>query len=794
MRPRWRKVFADLWGNFTRFVLVVLSLTIGLFSVGMITSGYVTILDDMDAGYQAIHPADLRIVTDDFDEELIERIRRVDGVIEADGEKLIRVQFLNGDNEWNNMLIRVLPEKGQKIDQVSLTEGTYPDDEQIMLDVHKETNLGLGDSVQIQLSSGTIRMLTIVGFTQDQTIGELGTSFFVAPTYGYITYETLPFLEGTQAYDTVLVELDPNLTESEINTATDEITGLVEQSGHTVYSIVDLSTNDHPNAGYIRAFAGLLALLGFLVVFLSGFLVFNSMSALFAQQVQYIGIMKAIGARRKIIVRMYIVFILVFSLIAMAIAIPSAAWAWAKLSDFFSMRLNYQSYGFRYVPVAVILQVVVGLILPQLAGILPILRAAKFSVQQAITQTGIDSGDFSKNQVDRQSRKRKGLSRPMSISLRNTFRRKSRLLLTLITLSLGGSVFIASFNVRGSLENYIDEVSNYVLADVSLDFARNYRIDEIQKLARNIYGVQTVEPRGNVYCQLATEYGEAGENVNMQGTPPDSKLVQPILLEGRWLVPGDENAIVLNEAFMKHLPDLEVGEQITLYVNQREVEWTIVGFFQFIGNDYYIAYVPLDYLNEVTGNTNRASNYQIVATPDIVEQGLGDELATRLDEYFREKGFDVQNVETSGALVGNSTLGLDTITTFLLMISGLTALVGSIGLTGTMSMNVMERTREIGVMRAIGATDRQVMNQVLVEGMLIGLISWVLAFILAFPISYLMSYIVNTSVFGVTGKFTFTAFGVVIWFVIVGVLSMVASLLPARSAARLTIREVLAYE
>ena len=794
MRPRWRKVFADLWGNFARFILVVLSLMIGLFSVGMIASGYFAILDDMENGYQAIHPSDLRIITSDFDKALIERVRRVDGVIEADGEKLVPVRMLTGDGEWKNLVIRVIPEEGQKINQFTLLDGAMPEDDQIVLDIHKDTGFAIGDRVKIQLSSGTMRALTITGSVQDQTIGEMGTSYFVAPTYGYITYETLPYLEEAQAYDTLLVELDPNLTKSEIGSVTDEITGLIKQSGHSVTSIMDMSDNTHPNLGYIQAVSGLLAFLGFLVVFLSGFLVFNAMSALFAQQVQYIGIMKAIGGRRKVIVRMYVVFIVAFSLVAMAIAIPTAPWAWSKLSDFFSLRLNYQSAGFRYVPVAIILQVVVGLILPQVAGIIPILKASKVSVQQAITKTGIESGDFSKKQVERQARRRKGLSRPMLISLRNTFRKKSRLALTLITLSLGGAVFIANFNVRASLENYIDQVSNYIIADVNLDFARNYRINEIEKLAMNVYGIETVEPRGNAYCQLVTESGEAGESVDLLGAPPESNLVQPILLEGRWLISGDQNAIVLNEAFLKRYPELEVGDQITLFINRREVDWTIVGFFQFIGGDSFIVYVPLDYLNEVTGSTNQASNYQIVATPEIVENDLEADLAARVDTYFRENGFDVISATASRSLIGNATLGLDTLTFFLLIMSGLTAAVGSIGLMGTMSMNVMERTREIGVMRAIGATDRQVMNQVLLEGMLIGLISWVLAFGLAFPISFLMSYIVNTSIFGISGQFTFTVFGVFIWLAIVAVLSLVASFLPARNAARLTIREVLAYE
>jgi len=126
--------------------------------------------------------------------------------------------------------------------------------------------------------------------------------------------------------------------------------------------------------------------------------------------------------------------------------------------------------------------------------------------------------------------------------------------------------------------------------------------------------------------------------------------------------------------------------------------------------------------------------------------------------------------------------------------SGLTALVGSISLTGTMGMNVMERTREIGVMRAIGATDRQVMKLVLTEGLIIGLISWFIGVLLAFPISYLMSYIINMSIFGVTGEFSFTATGFIIWLGIVLVLSLVAGIIPANNAARLTIREVLSYE
>jgi len=111
-----------------------------------------------------------------------------------------------------------------------------------------------------------------------------------------------------------------------------------------------------------------------------------------------------------------------------------------------------------------------------------------------------------------------------------------------------------------------------------------------------------------------------------------------------------------------------------------------------------------------------------------------------------------------------------------------------------MGMNVLERTREIGIMRAIGADDRAVMRTVIGEGMVIGIISFVLAVILSFPFTYLLSTIVSLALFQSPIEVVFTYTGYAIWLGLVLVLSAIASILPARNAARLTIREVLAYE
>jgi putative ABC transport system permease protein len=111
-----------------------------------------------------------------------------------------------------------------------------------------------------------------------------------------------------------------------------------------------------------------------------------------------------------------------------------------------------------------------------------------------------------------------------------------------------------------------------------------------------------------------------------------------------------------------------------------------------------------------------------------------------------------------------------------------------------MGMNVLERTREIGVMRAIGAENGAIYQLVVVEGLLIGLISWALSILVAIPITQLLDNRLGDSLLTVPLVYSLSGAGIVIWLGVVLVLAAVASSLPARNAVRLTVRDVLAYE
>jgi putative ABC transport system permease protein len=205
-----------------------------------------------------------------------------------------------------------------------------------------------------------------------------------------------------------------------------------------------------------------------------------------------------------------------------------------------------------------------------------------------------------------------------------------------------------------------------------------------------------------------------------------------------------------------------------------------------------LAYADFDYIADVQNLPNQSFSYRVITDEHTIERQK--EIAQILDQYLSDRGFQVSGV-TAGLLIQeDNSRAINILIVFLLIMALLTAFVGSIGLTGTMGMNVLERTREIGVMRAIGAVDLEIMKSVVIEGVTIGIITWGLAIWVSFPISDLLLTIISNSMMGSSMDLTIAPVGFVIWLGVVILLSIIASIIPAQNATRLTINEVLAYE
>jgi len=239
--------------------------------------------------------------------------------------------------------------------------------------------------------------------------------------------------------------------------------------------------------------------------------------------------------------------------------------------------------------------------------------------------------------------------------------------------------------------------------------------------------------------------------------------------------------------------ELKVGDRVTLDLNNIQSTWTIVGTYKMAGNvSPPILYANKEYLLRVLGEVNQVSDLRVTtAQHDFLTQ---QRVGRQLEAVFKRAGILVTVMTTGVEQIARNTSSTDILVYFLLVMAVLIALVGGLGLMSTMSMNVIERIREIGVMRAIGASDGAIMFMVIVEGVLIGLISWVIGAILAVPIGIGLTNVVGIAFLQSPLDFVFSWDGFLVWLVIVAILSSLASFLPARNAARLTVREVLAYE
>jgi putative ABC transport system permease protein len=795
LSPRWRKVLRDLWGNKARTILVVLSIAVGVFAVGMIAGTRVVLSREMHAGWAAVNPSSAGLFTALFDEELVWTVRNMPGVAEADARRSVGVRFkANPDDEqWQRLQIYTcLDYDDIRIFKLRPESGAWPPPEhEVVIERASLEWMGVevGDMIHVEAPNGKMRELRIAGTVHDLTQIEAS---WVGMAAGYVSVDTFAWLGMSRGFDELNIVVAENpYDEEHIKEVAQTVRDKVEKSGRTVYYTWIETPGLHPADAEIQPIVLILGSLGLLCLLASGFLVVNTLQALLAQQVRQIGMMKAVGARNGQIMGVYYTMVLIFCLLSLAIAIPLGALAAQGLTGFMARLVNFDITSSR-IPLQVLaLEVAVGLVVPLLAALYPIVSGVRVSAREAMSDYGLSGSHFGQGFLDRFLERVRGLSRPMLLSLRNTFRRKGRLVLTLSTLTLGGAIFIAVFSVRSSLLLTLDESYNYVQYDAYVAFRRGYRVEQLESEALRVPGVVAAEAwRFNSARRQRPDDTES-EPINVRAPRADSDLVRPTLAEGRWLLPEDENAVVLNTYILKEESDIKVGDEIVLTIEGRETTWRVVGFVK--GTPPWpMAYVNLDYFAQVIGGVGRAG--VVFVQTERHDAAFQSRVEKSLEQHFENMGLQVSSTMTKEQERGQIASQFNLIVVFLLVMAVLLAVVGGIGLMGTMSLNVLERTREIGVMRAIGASDGAVLQIVVVEGVLIGLISWFAGGLLAFPLSKLLSDAVGVSIFESALNYTYSVEGVGLWLAVVLVLATLASFWPARNASRVTVRDVLAYE
>lgn len=798
LAPRWRKILRDLWRNRARTFLVILAISAGVTALGVVSTTYAVVLRDLPAGYQATNPAAARLFTDPFDDELVRVVRGMPEVGDAVGRRVVvaRVAVLPAHGQavvWRDIDLYAVPDFADlRINRIRPAGGAWPPGPQeLLIERAALAVLGasVGDTVLLRLPNDTERELRIAGLAHDLS---QPPARFVNRVYGYLQLSALEWLGIPANYNELLITAaERGDDRSHVVDVTAAVRRRIERSGRTVYWSIVPEPGVHPFQRFVDPMALLLAALGLLALALSSLLVVNTISALLAQQVRQIGVMKAVGARTRQIAGLYLGMVLILGAAALALAVPLGFAGAQIVTRFVAQLINFDVAGLSVPPWVFGVQGFTALAIPALAALGPVRSGTRITVREAIASYGLAEGRFGASFVDRLLARIRGLPRPLLLSLRNTFRRKGRLTLTLIALGLGSTIFVAVFTVRASLLLTLDDALQYWQYDIGVIFSRPYRVEDIERQVLAVPGVVQAESWGYHSVRRLRDDGTESENLALVAPPANTQMLQPGLLRGRWLLPEDESALVVNTDLLRSEPDVRVGQQITLTMDGRETTWTVVGIIRGVLAGP-TAYANYPYYARVARRVEQATSVQVVTASHL--PAFQVQVARDLEQHLESSGLRVSSFQTIAQQRAVTINQFNVILLFLLVMAFLLGTVGALGLAGTMSINVLERTREIGVMRAVGATGRAIRQIVVTEGALIGLFSWLVGVLLALPISRLLSDAVGVAFLRIPLSYTFSAMGALLWLVAIVFLASMASMWPARHATRLSVRDALAYE
>lgn len=800
------KIWSEVWQNKGRTLQIVLIIAVGAFSIGMIIGGRNLFQARVAEIWQATSPAMISLaVNPAVDDTMITSLKGIKGVEQVEGYSQTTLEWrLKPTDPWQSgSLIARDDYSKQPYNQLQRVSGQWPKGKAFAFAKGDDTVFGLeeGGQVYIRLND---REYTV------QLDGVMADLIALPPGLGgsaqfYTTRERLGELTGSRDFNRILAGASV-YDEKAVTDMANQMQRRLEKQGIEVTGAAPPVDQPRrvadPAINYLQAtLDGLFFILGMmaaLALILGLLLVYNTINAVVNQQVNQIGMMKAVGARSGQILVIYLANILIYGLLAFSLAAPLGALGAYELYAFFvNIFFNVTPGPFNISPPAILAQLAIALIAPIIASLGPLWTAMHITVREAISTYGLTAAV---GLLERWLTRLQQMPRLVLLTVSNTFRNKWRVLLTQATLVGSGVIFMMIISTQESVTYTFSDVLFSILRfNVALKFEQPERIAQIEALTLAQPGVKAVEMWGLSSPKMwPANRPKANEDqaVQLFGIPLPTHLYGPHIQAGRWLQPGDTYAVVLNQRLAKHT-GINVGDRVIFdHGPHGKSEWQVVGLFL----DPVLvrsAYAPRDTLLRQIHSFNRASTLWIQTTrTDAAGEAA---VAQALQQFYEQRNF---KLDTQGVFFGRSTasqivdLILNNFMAFIVMLGAMAiiiGLVGSVALSGILSLNVLERRREIGVMRAIGASSVSITAMFVGEGVLLSWLSWLIALVLSIPASYAFTQafaeIADNDII-----FKYTPNGALYWLVIVTVLAVVASWFPAHQATQISVRESLAYQ
>lgn len=796
MRPRWHKVWRDASAARGRLLTAVVAL--GISGAGVITmlGSYVVLAREVPANYLSTHPADALLELEGgIDSATVARVRRLPDVTFASATALRWARLPAGPQQRLPLLLFVVPDfRSERLNTVRTDGGAWPPPPGAVLIERSAmalTGRAIGDSLPVTFADGHTATLAIAGQVHEPA---LAPAWQEQAVYGFVEERTLSAHGVNVPLDRLKLQIgsgraDPVTVERTARVVADSLTAW----GIGVHEIRLPPARQHPHQTQMNAVIRMLLTFSVLALVLGAVLAATIISALLAQHRTQIAVLKTIGASTAQVAALYVTLVCGLALLGLLVGLPLGVGVSNQLLKAIATLLNLELVSTAWPAWVWATLAALGLLVPVGLALLPILAASRRTVRDALDDRGaIARPDRFTSWLTASRRDLPALT----LAARNLFRRRARSTMNLLLLAGAGAMCLTSLNLRAAWTGLVDDAERVRRYDLDVRLSRALDPDTMRMLASHIDGVTAVEPwvrtglavadTGRV--RVTASYPDGGHGtVTLFGAPAATVVIAHELTAGRWLRAGDRNAVVLND-MAAHGPfrGRQVGDSVRVLVDELPTTVQVVGMIRepITGG---AAYMEAEALGALLARGHVAESYRVAVEPTAALEPVSRALARAL----ADRGITVTGITTRGRASAAQGGHVAVLVAALGFIAVVMTVVSLLGLSSSLGIAVAERTRELGVLRAIGATPGQVQRMVVFEGVALAGVSWVGAL----AVSTILSGVVARVLASISAQPLAPRQSVVasaLWLVVVLGGAALVSVVPARRAARMSVREAVA--
>ncbi|MEI6348786.1 MAG: FtsX-like permease family protein [Bacteroidota bacterium] len=789
MNMKLKKALRDLRISPKRTMLVVFALVLGIWGVGTVFVSYYILTNDLNANYQSTIPANLILYSDKFEEMNMQQfVDRPDvETAELRDFSLQRIEIY--PNDWIPLWLygvedfekfnvaKIFPETGRKIPEA----GTIL----MERDCKHVTNIDVGNSPRVRIG-GKIVNVKVSGICFDPAQAPATQDAFI---YAYTDKKTYNQITGLPNNQRLIVRLSNVKSAEDVKKVSDQIISDLNAKGIKITKVEIPKFNQHPHQWQLNTLIFLIGTIGLLAFIMGAVLVSQLMRSVMANQVRQIGILKAVGASQFQIFHIYLVMLLLMGLSAGIIAVPLSIISGNAFSAFIAWKLNFDILTTTIPFFIYAILIVASLLLPVVLSISILLKGTGVSVRKALSDYGVSQNIYPQ---EYKLLKKLPLSNTFILALRNSLRNSRRLAVTILAMALGVAIFSTGFNVRQSLWNLLSNVKNEMKYDVQVVLSNQISKEDAIRPFQSLKNVKKVEMWSGGRGEIQTRVLSTNKGAGIVALPYNTELLKLKMIKGTWLSNPNELEIVMNQQAWDVYNHPAIGSKVTLTIDSKNLSAKLVG----VSEQFEKAkiYMDINQYDTVFNPSHSINSLMFVAENNDYQNVIT--LKKDIEKVIAVTDFKVLYVMSQAERVKIIYDHLNIILTTIVFLSFLVLLVSAIGMASATGINILERTREIGIMRAIGATPKKIYSLFVAEGMVVSVFSIILGLIIAYPLSQLAAIFFGNLMLGKEAEleYAFSPLGFLITLVVTLLFGFLASRIPAKSAIRISTQEALSYE